>query len=181
MKKIIFLTIALAVSTFARQTFAQTEASAEEKKNKVVMTIMDGGKAITAEINSVNISINRYEDNIDEEQASEVKSAVADTSNVKLPKTFSKRAPGISYLTIEAKSLSKEMMQVLAKIRNRFDGTITITDAATKKVVKSLKFKGGALYTYSDQLTSLTESYGYNSIGLSLSCKGLSIDGVDFN
>ncbi|RFZ95629.1 hypothetical protein D0C36_08960 [Mucilaginibacter conchicola] len=181
MKKAIFLITSFAMLLMAEQTFAQSEVQTEEKKNKIVLTVMDGGKALNTDINSVSLSISRYEDSDEAEAAPEVKPAGKDTSKIKIPNRILKQANGISYLSIEAKSLSPELMKILAKSKSKFDGSITITDPATKKVIKSLKFKQASLYSYSDNFSALSDSYGYGSSVISINCKGLSIDGVSFD
>ncbi|OOQ59856.1 hypothetical protein BC343_04330 [Mucilaginibacter pedocola] len=144
------------------------------------MTVMDGGKPIVTELTSVNLTISRYED--DEEHApADAKTAKAgkDSAKVKLPGTPRPRN-GNAYIGAEAKNLSPEMLKILARNKAKFDGSITITDPTSRKVVKTLKFKQGSLYSYSDQFSAVGYSDSYGSAVLSINCKELAIDGVNF-
>lgn len=182
MKKAIFLITSFAMLLMAGQTFAQADTQ-EEKKNKVVMSITDGGKVVNTEVTSVSISVSRYEDSDEEEQVPEIKPAAGkDTSKVKLPKSQYRRGNGLYYFSVDARSLSPELLRVLAKPKAKFNGSVTITDPDTRKVLKTLKFTQAALNSYSDQFSGITNSsYGYGSSVLAIVCKGLSIDGVNFD
>lgn len=174
MKKTLFLAIMFAILLNSMQIFAQTD----ETKNKVVMTVIDSGKPIITELNSVNLSVNRYEG--DTEEPEEAKNPGKDTTKVKLANKILKPANGVSYLTMEAKTLSPEMLKVIAKSKATFDGSIVISDAATKKTLKTLKFSRGTLYSYSDQFSAVGYSDSFGSSVLSIYCRELTVDGVIF-
>jgi len=175
MKKTLFLTIMLAMLLKTAQTFAQ----ANETKNKVIMTVMDSGKPVITELNSVNISVNRYEG--DTEELTEAKNPPGkDTTKLKLANKILKPASGVSYITMEAKTLSPEMLKVIAKNKATFDGSIVISDPVTLKTLKTLKFSKGTLYSYSDQFSAVGYSDNFGSSVLSIYCRELTVDGVTF-
>lgn len=166
--------IFLMISLFAA---ANSYAQTEEKKNKVTLTITDAGKQLSAELTSFNISISRYEDSDDE--PIDIKPA-KDTVKLKLPHNPVRRVDGISYLGLEAKAISTEMLKVIARRKGRFDGFITVVDPADNKVLKTVKFKQASLYSYSDQISAMSYGDSFGSVGLSINCKELTIDGVAF-
>ncbi|PAW94731.1 hypothetical protein CKK33_14995 [Mucilaginibacter sp. MD40] len=166
MKKIFFLILCSAV--FA---VSQTRAQTEEKRNKVILTVVDAGKTIVTELNSVNLAFNRYENELEEPAASN------DSSGVKAADKTA-RPGGVCYLTLEAKALSAEMLRVVAKAKTKFEGTITVTDPSTQKTLKTLRFKKGMLSSYSDQFSAVNYGDTYASSILSISCRDLNIDGI---
>jgi hypothetical protein len=75
--------------------------------------------------------------------------------------------------------MNPDLLNIISKRQNRFDGTITITDSYGKNPTKTIKFKGATLYTYSEQLSEIPYSGAYGSCALSITCKELIIDGVN--
>lgn len=173
MKRIIFLIVtAITLTVIAVQGFAQ----ADERRNKVEMVVLQGGKAIKTELNSVSTSLTRYTDGAEQH---DIKTAAGkDTSNTKIPISPIGRSGGDFYLTIEAKSISADMMKILAKSNARFEGTITVSEPLSQKPIKIIKFKQASVYSYSDQYTAVTYADAYGSAVLSLSCRELMIDGI---
>lgn len=174
MKRIMFsIVTALAFTFIAAHSFAQSE----ERRNKVEMVVLQGAKAIKTELNSVSTSLTRYTDGAEQH---DIKLAAGkDTSKTKIPISPIGRSGGDFYLTIEAKSISTDMMKILARSNARFEGTITVSEQLSQKPIKVIKFKQASVYSYSDQYTAVTYADAYGSAVLSLNCRELMIDGIN--
>jgi hypothetical protein len=174
--KNLFLSIAIAIVNLgvAANSIAQTD----ERHNKVEMVVVQGGKTIKTELNSVSTSVTRYIEN--EESNGPSVADVSDTGKAKHagPVPVSSRSAGDFYLTIETRNLSPEMMRIFSKSNFRFDGTITVTEQFKQTPARTIKFKQAAVYSYSDQYSSVPYTDTYGNAVLSLSCKGLSVDGI---
>lgn len=167
MKKIFFLILCGAVFVVL-----QASAQTEEKRNKVILTVVNAGKTITAELNSVNLAFNRYENELEEPAATN------DPAGVNGADKTPARPSGVCYLTLEARALNAEMLSIMARAKTKFEGTITVTDPATQKTLKTLRFKQGMLSSYSDQFSAANYGDAYSSSILSISCRDLNIDGI---
>jgi hypothetical protein len=164
MKKLLAITTVLLMSLSLAQT---TLAQSDENRNKIQMTVSYGGKDIVTDLNSVSTSLSRY----DEAPGS---SAVKDSIKAKAPGYYS----AAFYLTIDAKKVSDELLKVFSKKLSKFDGTITLVDTYGKNPTRTIKFKKGSLYSYSEQMSSASYSDAYGSTAISISCEEVSINGV---
>jgi hypothetical protein len=145
-----------------------TNAQTEESRTKIQMTVVFGGKNIVTELNGVSTSLSRsYEE-------TPVVAAVKDS----LKNTTVGYTPGTFYLTIDAKKISDDLLRVLARKQNRFDGTITIVDTYGKNPTRTIKFKQASLYSYSDQLSAVAYSDSFGAAAISISCREVSINGI---
>lgn len=167
MKQLIALTLLFALC-FNQNTKAQTD----ERRNKIQMVITFGGKTITSDLNSVSTSISRYTDDLIPQTKTTEKDSVKNVINATPSQS------DVFYLSMEVKRLDPEMLKVIAKKQNRFDGTITITDTYGKNPTKTLKFTSASLYSYSDQFSAVPYGDAFGSCALSINCKGFVIDGV---
>ncbi len=161
------------ISTFVLSIFiAHTGyAQSEESRTKIQLTVNFGGKTIVTDVNSVSTSISRM-------TYDEALPTVTGKDTVKTkPSQYN---PNAFYLSIDAKKISDEMLNVFAKKQNRFDGMITIVDTYGKNPTRTIKFKQGTLYSYSDQLSGSSYSDGYGSSIFSIGCKEVSINGIVF-
>ena len=146
----------------------KTYAQNEESRTKIQMTIVSGGKSITVDLNSVSTSLSR---SYDELPTVESKDTVKNKNNAAYPGAF--------YLTVDAKRISDDLLRVFAKKKDRFDGTVTITDTYGKIPTRTIRFKKASLYNYSDQMS--TASYGsdsYGSSALSFGCEEVAVNGI---
>ncbi|WP_345950015.1 type VI secretion system tube protein TssD [Mucilaginibacter sp. PAMB04274] len=163
MKTVFAFTSSLLLLFFATHTRAQTE----ESRTQIQMTIVVAGKNIVTDLNGVSTSLSR---NYEETPVI----ATKDTSKSKLPGYY----PAGFYLTLDAKKISDDLLRVLAKKRNRFDGTITIVDTYGKKPTRTIRFKQASLYSYSDQMSAAGYSDTYSAAAISISCQEVSINGI---
>jgi hypothetical protein len=158
---------------FASGIFIQkAKAQSEERRNTIQMTITFGGKTIITDLNTVSTSISRYND----EELPDVKSAAQDTGKPNIAPTGQSSSFSLG---MEVRRINSELLKVLAKRQNHFDGTITITDTYGKNPTKIIKFRSAGLSNYSDQYSAVTYTAdAYANCSLSINCKELSIDGV---
>ncbi|WP_345953975.1 type VI secretion system tube protein TssD [Mucilaginibacter sp. PAMB04168] len=163
MKTIFAFTSSLLLLFFATHTRAQTE----EGRTQIQMTIVVAGKNIVTDLNGISTSLSR---NYEETPGI----AAKDTSKSKFPGYYS----GGFYLTLDAKKISDDLLRVLAKKRNRFDGTITIVDTYGKKPTRTIRFKQASLYSYSDQMSASGYNDTYGAAAISISCQEVSINGI---
>ncbi|MEH6307161.1 hypothetical protein RYH73_16055 [Olivibacter sp. CPCC 100613] len=149
-------------------------AQSEDPRNKIQMVINFNGKDVTADLNSVSTSVTRYQ----RDEAPLANNGQDSTlTQSKLPPSPSDYV----YLTFEIKKINKDLLQVLSKRSNQFDGTITVTDSYGKNPPKTLEFKSATLYSYSDQLSAFTYNDNYGNAMVSVSCKTLAVDGIKFD
>ncbi|WP_162618710.1 hypothetical protein [Pedobacter yulinensis] len=171
MKQIVILLVLTAGWSTA---FAQSS----ERRNTLQMQIIYKGKTVSTELNSVNTSITRYPP---EEVPADTRAVSKDSAAVKTPATARPASANDSfYLSMEAKTVQPELLRILAAPDALFDGSITVTDSFGKNPQRTIRFKGGRLYTYSDQFAGIAYSEQYGSAVLSISCNELSIDGIPF-
>lgn len=161
MKQLLTFTLAFLVcSSFIQRVQAQDD----ERRNKIQMVIVFGGKTITTDLSSVSSSISRYDDE------------VADTSEM------GKDSRSRSFnLGMEVRKMDRELLKVLAKRTNKFDGTITIVDSYGKNPTKTFGFKKAGLSNYADQYSTASYNDSYGNISLSISCAELSVDGISID
>jgi len=158
---------------FALYFNQNANAQTDERRNKIEMTITFGGKTIKSELNSVGTSISRFTD----DQTPQIKTSSKDSIKNAVNTTPISQAD-VFYLSMEVKKMDPELLKVLAKKQNRFDGIITITDTYGKNPTKTIKFIGASLYSYSDQFSVAPYGDAYGSCSLSINCKGFVIDGI---
>lgn len=164
MKKISTFTFSIFLLLFTIGVSAQTD----ENRTKLQMMISFNGKSMVTELNSVSTSLSRiYDEAI-------INKAVKDSLKKELPSSYLKAF----YLTIDAKKISDELLRVLARKQNKFDGTITMIDTFGKNPTRTIKFKQASLYSYSDQMSSMTYNDSYGSASISISCQEVSINGI---
>lgn len=167
MRKLLALILTLTLSVCLGKT---TYAQSDESRTKIQLAIMFKGKSIITDLNSVATSLSRYYD------TSPMSAAAKDTTKKQLQTASATQ--GQYYINMDAKSISDELLKVLAGKQNRFDGTITITDAYGKKPTRTIAFKQAALYSYSDQYSTMSYTDSYASTAISFDCKELSINGI---
>jgi hypothetical protein len=144
-----------------------THAQTEESHAKIQMTVVVAGKNVVTELNGVSTTLSRnYEET--------TIIAAKDTSKSKAPGFY----PGTFYLTIDAKKISDDLLRVLAKKQNRFDGTITIVDTYGKNPTRIIRFKQASLSSYSDQMSAGSYGENYGAAAISINCQEVSINGI---
>ncbi|CAM4426731.1 hypothetical protein SAMN06265348_12120 [Pedobacter westerhofensis] len=164
MKNISTFTFTFFLLLFTIGVSAQTD----ENRTKLQMMISFNGKSVVTELNSVSTSLSRIYD-----EAITIK-AVKDSLKKELPSSYLKTF----YFTIEAKKISDELLRVFARKQNKFDGTITMIDTFGKNPTRTIKFKQASLYSYSDQMSSMSYNDSYGSASISISCQEVSINGI---
>lgn len=167
MRKLFALVLTLTLSVCLGKTIY---AQSDESRTKIQLAITFRGKSIVTDLNSVATSLSRYYD------TSPMSAAVKDTTRKSLQTASVNQ--GQYYINMDAKSISDELLKILAGKQNRFDGSITITDTYGKKPTRTIAFKQAALYSYSDQYSTMSYSESYASTAISLDCKELSINGI---
>jgi hypothetical protein len=163
MKTILACILSLLLLLYVTPTHAQTE----ENRTKMQMTVVFAGKNIVTDLNGISTTLSR---NYEETPAI----ATKDTAKVKAAGYY----PGSFYLTLDAKKISDDLLRVLAKKHNRFDGTITIVDTYGKNPTRTIRFKQASLYSYSDQMSAVAYSDNYGAAAISISCQEVSINGI---
>ena len=137
-----------------------------DERNKIQMVINNQGKTITAELSAVSLGITRYND------------AYETAETAAMPKEKS-TLQGNYYLALSVKKVSPELLKLFAKKQTRFNGTITITDTYGKNPAREIKFTNAALDSYSDQFSTMSYDDAYSVASISLSVKGLTVNGVE--
>ena len=155
----VFLVLLLSTLTVAAQT---------DERNKIQMVVSYEGKTITADLTNVGMGITRYKDYAEPAAAATTTAAVKDKSVLQ----------GAYYLTIGVKKVSNDLLKLFSKKQTVFSGTITITDSYGKNPPREIKFTNASLESYSDQFSTQSYDDAYSSAAISLSAKGLTINGV---
>ncbi len=150
-------------------------ASAQQERNKIVMTVNFGGKNITADLSTVNYGISRYGDYAMPMPETAPPPA---TGKDKDKKPAPPAEKGSYYMSMTVKSVSTDLLKLMAKKDTRFNGTITITDTFGRNPVREIKFTNASVESYSDQYTSYTYEDNYAVAAISINCSGLIINGV---
>lgn len=165
MKQIItILTIVLLGSSFNA-----ANAQSDDNRNKLELTIVYGGKTISAELISVSTSLSRssyYDD----------ASTIIDTAKSKT-KTAAKH--GAMYLSMMVKKVSVDLLRVFAKKEKKFDGNISIIDTYGKNPPMTLQFSGASLDSYSDQYSTTSYNDSYSGANVAITCTKLTVNGVE--
>ena len=145
-------------------------AQSDENRNTLTMNINYGGKTIVTPLSSLNTTLSRYSDD-------NYLTVTKDTASGKKEKGEEKHST--VYLSMVVKKINPDLLAVFAKRQTRFDGTITIKDTYGKNPDTVIKFSGGALESYSDQFSGISYSDSYSGANVSLSCKLITINGVE--
>ncbi|WP_158827429.1 type VI secretion system tube protein TssD [Mucilaginibacter lacusdianchii] len=145
-----------------------TQAQSDENRTKIQLTVVYGDKSIVTDLNTVSTSLSRSNDE------TPPVAAVKDSVKSKSPLYY----PGSLYITMDAKKISDELLNVFSKKQNRFDGTITIVDTYGKNPTRTIKFKQASLYSYADQMSTSSYSDAYGASSISFGCKEISINGI---
>lgn len=168
MKKLFKLSILLIAVLFSVSVYSQAE-----ERNKIVLTVNQGGKNIPAELSTVSFGLNRYADYSTPLPADDKGAAPA-----KDKPTPEER--GAYSLIMTVKKVDTEMLKLFAKKATRFNGTIVVTDTYGKNPPREIKFTKAALESYQDQFTSAYYDDSYSAASVMLNCAGLTINGVTF-
>ncbi len=142
----------------------------EEARNKLELSIMYGGKTITASLISASTSLTRYSGDY-------YPSQTTDSATGKKEPADDKRST--FYLVLVVKKISPDLLRAFAKRDNRFDGTITISDTYGKNPDRTIAFKGGTMEGYSDQFSGADYNDSYYGSNVSITCKSMTINGVE--
>ena len=137
-----------------------------DERNKILMVVSYEGKTITTELTNVSLGITRYKDYAD---------ATTDASAATKEKSI---AQGGYYLTMSVKKVSNELLKLFSKKQTVFSGSITITDSYGKNPTREIKFSNASLESYNDQFSTQSYDDAYSTAAVSLSAKGLSINGI---
>lgn len=164
-----FVFYSLLLLLLARVTCAN--AQNEDTRNKIEMTVDFNGRTYTADINSLSVSLAR---DMSSDVGSTINPQDSTASNLKLAMPQG----NFVYLTFEVKQINKDLLQVLAKRANQFNGTIVITDSYGKNPTRTLAFKTATLYSYSDQFSAFAYNTTFGNTAISVACKTIAIDGV---
>lgn len=138
------------------------------------MEISFNGKKVSTELSGLSTSISRYA----EETIKTVPGNPNDSVKVKSTLPTSPYSGGSVYISIDAKNISNELLQILAKKSNAFDGIVTIVDSYNKLPTKTVSFTKATLYSYSDQVSAGYYGDSYGAVSISLNCKTFSINGI---
>jgi hypothetical protein len=167
MKNLLALALTLLLTaSLGKSVYAQSE----ENRTKIQMTVNFNGKTIVTDLSSISTSLSRST-----EELPAVETTTKDTVKTKIP-AYNSNA---FYLTMEVKKVSDDLLNLMSKKRNLFDGMITIVDTYGKFPTRTIKFKKASLYSFSDQMS--TASYGgdaYSSAAISIGCKEVSLNGI---
>jgi len=137
-----------------------------EDRNNIQMVVKYEGKTITTELTNVGIGITRYKDYSD---------TTTDAAAVTKEKSI---APGGYYLTMSVKKVNNDLLKLFSKKQAVFSGSITITDSYGKNPTREIKFSNASLESYSDQFSTQSYDDSYSTAAVSLSAKGLTINGI---
>lgn len=163
MKSIIKLSIFSVLLLSTLNLVAQTD-----ERNKIQMVVSYDGKTITTDLTNVGMGITRYKDYTEPAAATGNPAATKEKSILQ----------GAYYLTISVKKVSNDLLKLFSKKQTVFSGTITITDSYGKNPPREIKFTNASLESYSDQFSTQSYEDSYSSAAISLSAKGLTVNGV---
>ncbi|MFD2599297.1 type VI secretion system tube protein TssD [Sphingobacterium corticis] len=157
------VTLFSAIMCFALCT-SSSFAQQNENRTKIQMTISFEGKEIVADLTSLSTSFSR--------NLEPTKPTGADSVALATP-----AYDGASlYISINALKVTDDLLRVLAKKSNRFDGTITVIDSFGRNATQTITFKKAAVYSFSQQASNYGEGYGDS--GIALSCDEVAINGI---
>ena len=139
-----------------------------DERNKIQMVVSYEGKTFTTELTNVSMGITRYKDYTDPAATTATPSAAKEKSILQ----------GAYYLTLNVKKVSNDLLKLFSKKQTIFSGTITITDSYGKNPPREIKFSNASLESYSDQFSTQSYDDAYSSAAVSLSAKGLTVNGV---
>lgn len=161
MKKLLRISILAIVLVSAYSVAAQTD-----ERNKIQMVVNYEGKTITADLTNVGLGISRYN-----------YSEPSTTATIP-PTKGSSVAQGLYYLTINVKKVNNDLLKLFSKKQTVFNGTISIIDSYGKNPPREIKFSNASLETYSDQFSTMSYDDSYSSASITLSAKGLTVNGI---
>jgi hypothetical protein len=141
-----------------------TATKAQDQRNKIVLTVNNGGKNITTDLGSVNYAITRYDTSYNDTSVTTTGTAPAPT--------------GSFYLSMTANNVSTDLLKLMAKKGSKFNGTITITDSYGRNPVREIKFANASLESYSDQFSTMSYGEDYPVAAITLLCTSLTLNGV---
>lgn len=145
-------------------------AQSEPNRFKIDLAIEYSGKKLVTTLNSLSLSLNRYD------EPKPASGAASDSSQ----KAVATSASSVSsfYMYMDSKMVSDDMLGVISKKSTRFSGIITIKDTYGKLPDRTIKFAQASVSSFSDQYTAASYGDYMGNFVFTIICKEISINGI---